>query len=1319
MSDFAICVNKVCSFFEKQIPLIYLDGSRRCKNCEQRLKVLGGEQSKYDLDRYPTPLAIALMRLSRSTSPHERSIKIIEALTQLGKYIGLIGTSDYLRKEGHNPRFANLLTSKLARPHVSTWFEMMQLSSLDEDSFLPELATFWAEINTHRAAENLNAKGLTLLNEKGEEISRSVPLTPLSFLLNFRNTIAHKTSLTDALLVDYSNEAERALTFMLERLDWLWEYTLIARLEKGRIKEVITLRGFQESISFGEESVTEIVLETPQGDQQLLLLPFYVTRESSHAVAIAEDQSSQGEILVLEDIQERHLLYLSPLSGEGYQDIHHHSIWLNLLSNKESSPFELLAMHQAGSAELNERAHYLLSPLYESQFTTEYYDRETYQKELEDWRISSAPLCLVCAEGGMGKTTLLTHKAMQWSEVGHVVMWWSATQGPLDSIRSLISSQLRLSEVLDVDTVQEILDDEELSLIVIIDGLNESEQIDALISAIIEELDEVTPCKVLLSTRRSPTHEQLLARRLSAFVPRGYELTEHQLPHLRINALSYYELKGMWQTLSATPKRELFGQKIAMRPRFDLDEMKKSDEEALLLIETPLQLRLFLMLFNGKQLPKYLGTEGVFERFIRYLSAWPRALALLKQVAMMMWTREARLISTDELANTLRQIGLASHYWSNNGPLSQLIELQLLDVKKSGDKVSVSARVDGLIEHLIARELISHHESDPLMALSLPHQEHPYGEGVLSSLLQLFCARRFQKEASSPLRGLLERARTLEWPASTIGYALASRYGNKSAAKVAEPDVQGLKGQLSALDFSPLFHFVEELRCYQVSHANIALSLAEMMRDELWDDLSLRQQFDLVDELVYQYKRLDMTKEFEEAAKECLAVTEQLTDEEDQMELMARALNHVIFHCWSSSLTKEGLALCDRAHSIYEAQPERFMFQPVNTLYIELMLASSAFDFERSDAAYNRIKKLRPHDERYLAYCMIDVALIKHQQQNNPEEAHELLTEAHEVITRLDGPREARAVELELAYCKFLLGHKKTSLDMLIKLRENTLNDEEFPNDIKGRLGLYLGEVGKLCGYPLADEVIRDTVVNAKGRGDKLEVTSLMMILIHLGDQTTDEELDYISDRLSELSLSPMQELVYGRTLAWRALETDDYVKALELIESLYAREGITRQMLLDSGEEGVSARWHRELMDEINVLHCLSCWTIAMSSEHGLSDGLIVIFEELIASNRHLIAPLYQDFIRVRYALLLFEAKAVRAAEGHAQIAVENYAHQSMISDSDVSLAMLLLFECAVSQERPDRVEQYWARYLGYCDKEEVLPNEYLRNEYLAISAH
>ena len=77
------------------------------------------------------------------------------------------------------------------------------------------------------------------------------------------------------------------------------------------------------------------------------------------------------------------------------------------------------------------------------------------------------------------------------------------------------------------------------------------------------------------------------------------------------------------------------------------------------------------------------------------------------------------------------------------------------------------------------------------------------------------------------------------------------------------------------------------------------------------------------------------------------------------------------------------------------------------------------------------------------------------------------------------------------------------------------------------------------------------------------------------------------------------------------------------------------------------------------------------MSYEHGLSDELIVIFEELIASDRTLIAPLSQDAIRAKYAILLVDAEAFKEAERHAQIVVENYALHSMILDFDVSLAI------------------------------------------------
>ena len=80
MQQFAQCANLHCALLGNKIPLIYLRGSRICEVCGGALIIdwyKHRTMMHYELERYPTPLAISLQRLNKSSTPHKRCYKLI------------------------------------------------------------------------------------------------------------------------------------------------------------------------------------------------------------------------------------------------------------------------------------------------------------------------------------------------------------------------------------------------------------------------------------------------------------------------------------------------------------------------------------------------------------------------------------------------------------------------------------------------------------------------------------------------------------------------------------------------------------------------------------------------------------------------------------------------------------------------------------------------------------------------------------------------------------------------------------------------------------------------------------------------------------------------------------------------------------------------------------------------------------------------------------------------------------------------------------------------------------------------------------------
>ena len=1369
MLEFAVCINQQCALLGVQLPLIYLGGSRVCKQCRGPLKIEGGGEAgkaenvtSYDLERYPTPLAISLQRLDLAKSPHERCFKLIEAITQLGKYVGLVGASDYLRKERNHPQLTELLTSKLARPHVSTWYDIVRLNVSDPESFLPQLAHTWKALNSSELTQDLQLTGLLLLNERGEEIERSVSLSPISFLLNFRNTIAHKTSLSEDLLRVYSEEAERALKLVLGQLSWLWEYTLIARCEDDRLTDTITLRGAREALDYDDSAEIEVVLQSPERDRELLLLPFYIAQKHISVERADMERAGQGELVVLEDIQDRHLLYLSPATGEGYLNQAYHPIWQGLIQSKTEQLIAPLELYEASCLTLHERSDHRLGLSQAHSGVTsktrdQYFPRDEYERPLEKWLNHPAPLCIVSGEGGMGKTTLIAQQARLWSERGHVVLWCSAMRSALTSIESFVAQELGLARDLSTSIVQEILSEEDLHLIVVIDGLNENEHLDELLGAVYTELDRSTPCKLLLSTRHLPHAPEMVERRSRIFNPDsslgstemverrsrifnpdsslgstetevsiphlqlinpdsslGSTETEVSIPHLQLKHLSYLELSGMWSLISRTPKRTLHGHTVGWSPLFDLDELIERDEDAISLIQTPLQLSLFLMVFHRKPLPKTLGVEGVFERFTRYLKQWPRAGTLLEQVALFMWASHTRLVSTSDLFQELSRLGRADDYHAANGPLNQLIELGILDITRHQDQAVITARIDGMIEYIIASQLLADQRDQPLNTLTLPSREHPFGEGVMTSLIKQLCRARFPQAEAPTLRLILDATQQTDWPDDLIGYALAEYYGNRPE-RVIEGVLASMAEHILAADFSTLYHCAEALRGYRDRHAQCALQLVILLDERLGDQISARQRYDLSDELVYQYKRVERWDEVAKYADLTLALAEGLCEEEDQIELIARALNHIAFSAWTTSHLERGLLACDRAKELYLEAPERFKVQPKWTAYLEQNLAMGLLDYRRAEEAFETFKTLET-DLNSLGYAILEFGSLK-QQAGELTQARETFLQARDLLFKTGGPKEALLANVEIGYLDFLLGHHQQSLSSLNALYEAIWADEESPDSVRSRVSLFVGEVRNVTGHPDSVKPLKQAMELTRGKGDRLEVAALIFALIHLEDDLTEDELDEVFARLGELELTPSQQVIYQRTMAWKFLVLGEHAQVIEIIEGLYQTGGVTSDALRETGPDGQQARWGCALIGPQETYNCLFYWLSARVYHEGASAEILDVFDELLSSERRSDFPEYHAWMRYQLAHMLSEQARGELALFHARLSRDEYAQLVDPSHEDYEQVTALILRCVALLGDPLTLDEEWTRYVEACQAQGVRISAELQAHYVECS--
>ena len=1321
--QYAYCGSVGCEYYEEQIPLRFLKGSRQCDGCDGDLIIVGTSDGlyQYDLERYPTPLAISLKRLHESKGTEERSRSLTEAITQLGKYLALIGASDYLRSDQQSPSLTSLLSRDLARPQVSTWFRLIDQHIRIEDNhhFIPELNEFWLTV-TSKSDPSILIVPYVHLGREGDSTSTDEKLTPIEYLLNYRNNWAHRTGLNPAQLTGYTREAEGVLAKLLDRLSWLWEYTVIARFEQARVTHTSILRGPNIDLQVHTGSEVDIVLQKPDETSELTLLPFYVafsTEDEQSQEQQTSDRSStsisaQNDLNVLEEVQRKHLVYSSTLTGKVSRVGHYHSTWENLLNRKVNSLFTLLEAVDLSWGELHERSKNDLERGLTSvglgNSLSLYCERILPESQLEKWTKTKERFCLFIGQGGLGKSSTLAYLAQKWSDQGDLVLWISVMVEETFSIADMIHQRLGLSENVSLDLVESILLERDSQLILIMDGLNESKDREQVLNEICTELDRSSQIKILLSTRALPQHHGLIERRNKIYKPQVDSFVDvpredQVIPFIKMNRLNHSEREAMWAKYSAAPKRKIFGHQIGFRPQFELFDLRLNHSHLPERLQSPLQLSMFLKVFHGQQLPKKLTIEDLNERYVRYIGKWPEAAALLSWLADQMWLKKTRLLSTETLYTLFEESGRTAEYLSSEGPIAQLIDIGVISFSRREQDAFVAPRIDGIFEYLIAKSLIKSNEGQVLSALSIPLKSHPFGEGVYTALIKALASPHHHSEPNiNRFRKILSTPHQDDWPAKVIGEAIADYVGEVKSQSAREALLH-LCSSVCPDDYAIFMSCSEELRDFGEKELEIAVSLMTSLKN-LSKDISFdnEQQYCICDELAFLFGYSGDWLQCNQNALECVTLAEKIVGHKDQDSMLARALNHLAQSSYHLGDTDTGLAACKRARDVYSTSDTVFTVQPFYTYQTELMLARQKRDLEYALKVSDDLLRYADDPLDY-GTALSDKGLI-FLELAQFENAMALFQDSYQIISTEVGPEALGPVRLNIALCHSMMGQLEESYKAFLSLYEECNNVDYFGDDMNVGVRLCFGEFLKINNLDGYHQLLNEALEITRDQGGELEILTITYYLLHLQHEMEDTVIDQLFNRTKELNCPNQLMFPLSKIKAFQLLHEGDFETCIQVIEDTFEKAGVSAESLYEHTEHAQQERWTSLVLGAENCLPLNFCWVMARSSKEGLTNELKLRFEECLRSPKVEAMPAYHCYMRNEFAQKLLLNQEVELARYHAQRSLqETLRYDPDLITIDYLIALEILLKANIDLNRSEDLEELWSAYMSRCTELET----------------
>ena len=444
------------------------------------------EQEQTMIDSLPYVIAYPLKRALEEKHAWTKINLLKDTFLNYLKYLGLLTASEFFNSDLKNRRMVDAFQKNLAQPSFGAWNAFIRecIAFLKEQNhvfFYPELVAYYEKIETGKKRKIFKGE-IEYIDSNGDVQLKKQETTAIGLLINFRNRyLGHGLTLNEQASTQLWEEYFPVFKSILEQMSFAKEYPMYKR-EHG---ETYLLQGAE----LKENNTTNILdgsiwLENKKGEA-FEILPFYIV---PGALALAKEDKEQ--VLSYESYTGKTIKFFSP-EGSEKQTSGFILDKLNLLlrdKQKETTFTPETFTKEFFLARIEEENKLVLDSLIQEKKVIEgiYQNRETIEIKLREWIGARANIFFIAAEAGSGKTNLLVEIQKQYTERQLPSLFIRAARMEKSSLKEQIAYQLNLDTIIDLKEYKSIAGTQADPTFILIDGLNEARNAEAIWFEILE-----------------------------------------------------------------------------------------------------------------------------------------------------------------------------------------------------------------------------------------------------------------------------------------------------------------------------------------------------------------------------------------------------------------------------------------------------------------------------------------------------------------------------------------------------------------------------------------------------------------------------------------------------------------------------------------------------------------------------------------------------------------------------------------------------------------------------------------------------------------
>ncbi len=699
-----ICKNPDCTAPDNKKGKAY-PSAMECPFCDVPLvEVISISEADLSLIRnLPYVIAYPLKRALLEKHPLTRINLFRDTFLNYLKYLALITASEFFNSPIKDKKMVALFNRTLTETSFGLWNEFIRealkfLNDSGHNFFCPELNDYYTSVQT--GSNRKLYKGEVFVEDSfGETKIIQQKLTGIDSLINFRNRyLGHQQTLDDATYVDLWEQYFPIFQDLLTHMTFCSNY-LMYKTEHG---ETFCLQGDEIKLRETTSQLNANVWIEDGNNCRLEILPFFVVPGE---LSIRKEDKEQ--ILVYESYTGKTIKFFSP---EGTEKLTSGKILerLNLLLRDKQK-------EQSYSPETFTKEVFLARVTDENKLTLEtlisekkvipgvYIHRQEIEIKLKEWIGARASIFFIAAEAGSGKTNLLTEMQKQYAERGLSSFLVRAGRMEKQGLAEQIAYLLNIDYTLGLGAYPILAGTQSEPTFILIDGINEAFNAESLWKEVLElsKLFEPGSIKFVVTARTNSKAD--LYRYPVSEEDMNLIYGENKDRETGLAALTHWltpqnmeEMKDAWENYASSDKARY-------KPQFSFDDIAGFDRTIYDQINNPLVLRIFLEVYNRKNLPKKGKTHlNIWQDWFNTFSAEEQKF--LEMLAMEVWANGKNELLLDDL---LKVETLKPYLISDNSksPYQRLKDLGWISRYIKDLNVCIGFTVEGVLLYIFGKHL--------------------------------------------------------------------------------------------------------------------------------------------------------------------------------------------------------------------------------------------------------------------------------------------------------------------------------------------------------------------------------------------------------------------------------------------------------------------------------------------------------------------------------------------------------------------------------------------------------------------------------------